>query len=77
MSDETPAPLAPRPIAKVRAQRGLDFLTICVSTYRKDLELLDARVHQLRRRGHRNVTRSSLIRIAVEQLDLEMAPVRF
>ena len=45
------------------AERGVRV--VCISTYTADLAALDAKVAEVRARGHRKATRSSLIRAAV------------
>ena len=47
---------------------------ICISMYTKDLELLDELVEKLKTRGITKANRSALIRVALEQLDLEKVP---
>jgi hypothetical protein len=47
---------------------------ICISLYTKDLEELDARVDELKARGVTKANRSALIRVALEQLDLDKVP---
>jgi hypothetical protein len=53
-----------------RAVHGIDFVSICISTYPEDLAKLDAKVAELRRLGNRRANRSLLIRAAIEQVDL-------
>ncbi|MDQ3032926.1 MAG: hypothetical protein M3Y87_10950 [Myxococcota bacterium] len=47
---------------------------ICISLYNEDLARLDAKVADLKGRGHRRMTRSALIRWALDQLDLDTVP---
>lgn len=47
---------------------------ICISMYKDDLGRLDQKVADLKSRGHRRMTRSALIRWALEQLDLDSVP---
>lgn len=44
---------------------------VCISIYMRDLNRADELVRELRRRGHRKATRSSLIRAALHQVDLD------
>jgi hypothetical protein len=44
---------------------------ICVSSYVEDLARLDDVVRELKQRGHRRVSRSSVLRVALEQFDLD------
>lgn len=50
------------------------YEVICISMYKEDLERLDAKVQQLKQRGHRKMTRSSLIRFALDHVELEKLP---
>jgi len=50
------------------------YKVICISMYTKDLDHLDSLVEQLKERGVTKANRSALIRIALEQLDLDRVP---
>lgn len=50
------------------------YEVICISLYREDLERLDAKVAQLKERGHRKMSRSALIRFALDNADLDKLP---
>ncbi len=50
------------------------YKVICISLYTQDLERLDARVDELKARGLTKANRSALIRVALEQLDLDKVP---
>lgn len=50
------------------------YEVICISLYKEDLERLDAKVQQLKQRGHRKMTRSSLIRFALDHVELDKLP---
>ncbi len=52
------------------------YKVFCLSFYNEDLTKLDETVAELRRRGHRKVNRSSLLREALRQLDLDRLPRR-
>lgn len=47
---------------------------ICISLYKEDLARLDAMVDDLKRRGHRKMSRSALIRFALDTVDLDALP---
>ncbi|MCZ7681915.1 MAG: hypothetical protein M5U28_25230 [Sandaracinaceae bacterium] len=47
---------------------------ICISLYKEDLARLDAKVRELKERGHRKMSRSALIRYALDTVDLEALP---
>ena len=50
------------------------YKVICISMYTKDLEQLDVLVEKLKTRGITKANRSALIRVALEQLDLDKVP---
>jgi hypothetical protein len=47
------------------------YKVICISMYTKDIEELDAKVAELKRRGWTKASKSQLIRIALSQIDLD------
>ncbi|MCA9587435.1 MAG: hypothetical protein KC657_19040 [Myxococcales bacterium] len=50
------------------------YKVICISMYTKDLERLDELVDELKTRGVTKANRSALIRVALDQLDLDKVP---
>ncbi len=54
-----------------RAKPGGPWKVVAVSLYERDLELLDLFFEELRSRGHRDVGRSLVVRLALAQLDVE------
>ena len=60
MSDQTEQPKKLKPT---------HYKVICISMYTQDLEQLDAKVKELRARGFTKMTKSELIRIALNKLD--------
>jgi len=56
------------------AEKPVHYKVICISLYTKDLERLDARVDELKARGITKANRSALIRVALEQLNLDKVP---
>ena len=50
------------------------YKVICISMYTKDLGRLDELVEELKGRGITKANRSALIRVALEQLDLDKVP---
>jgi len=68
----------PPPPSRAKSRRGepkpMHYKVICISLYTKDLEQLDARVDELKARGLTKANRSALIRVALEQLDLDKVP---
>lgn len=59
-----------------RSPRPDHYKVLCISFYTEDLARLDETVRELKRRGHRRVSRSSLLRVALAQLDLDKVPRR-
>jgi hypothetical protein len=54
--------------------RPTHYKVICISMYTRDLDRLDELVEKLKTRGVTKANRSALIRVALEQLDLEKVP---
>ena len=50
------------------------YKVICISMYTRDLDRLDELVEELKARGITKANRSALIRVALEQLDLDKVP---
>jgi hypothetical protein len=50
------------------------YKVICISLYNADLERLDRLVDELKARGLTKANRSALIRVALDQLDLDKVP---
>lgn len=47
---------------------------ICISLYKEDLAQLDHMVAKLKKKGHRRISRSALIRYALDQVDIKDFP---
>jgi hypothetical protein len=60
--------------ARKTEPKPVHYKVICISLYTKDLERLDALVDELKTRGITKANRSALIRVALEQLDLDKVP---
>jgi hypothetical protein len=56
------------------APKPAHYKVICISLYTKDLDRLDSLVDELKARGLTKANRSALIRVALEQLDLDKVP---
>ncbi len=56
------------------AAKPTHYKVICISMYTKDLGRLDELVDELKSRGITKANRSALIRVALEQLDLDKVP---
>lgn len=61
-------------VAEREKAKPTHYKVICISMYTKDLEHLDGLVDELKARGVTKANRSALIRVALEQLDLEKVP---
>ena len=57
-----------------KAQRPTHYKVICISMYTRDLEELDAKVAELKRRGWTKANKSQLIRLALSQIDIDKLP---
>ena len=66
----------PPPIRRSRRARSnkpkpTHYKVICISMYTKDIENLEAKVAELKRRGFTKANKSQLIRMALNQVDLD------
>lgn len=61
--------------SRARAKKKPDhYDVICISLYKEDLAQLDEMVAKLKKRGHRKISRSALIRFALDQVDIRDFP---
>jgi hypothetical protein len=76
-------PTEPIPASRPRRRRALKkakskpthYKVICISMYTRDLDELDAKVSELKKRGFTKANKSHLIRVALSQLNVErLAP---
>jgi hypothetical protein len=51
--------------------RPTHYKVICISMYTQDIEDLDAKVAELKRRGWTKANKSQLIRLALAQIDID------
>jgi hypothetical protein len=74
------SPDSPRPGRKPSARGGAPaskpahYKVICISLYTRDLDRLDELVDELKARGITKANRSALIRVALDQIDLDKVP---
>ncbi|MBO6940856.1 MAG: hypothetical protein JJ863_38130 [Deltaproteobacteria bacterium] len=68
-----PKALTPKKKKKKAAQPD-HYKVICISMYLDDLARLDDKVADLKASGHRKMSRSALIRFALDQVDLSKLP---
>jgi tRNA G10 N-methylase Trm11 len=60
---------------RAKAKKKPDhYDVICISMYTEDLARLDKMVAKLKKRGHRRISRSALIRFALDQVDIDEFP---
>jgi hypothetical protein len=52
-----------------RKKKPDHYEVICISLYKDDLARLDAAVERLKKKGHRKMSRSALIRYALDTMD--------
>ncbi len=50
------------------------YKVVCISMYTKDIEELEEKVAELKRRGHTKANKSQLIRFALSQVDIDKLP---
>jgi hypothetical protein len=61
--------------AKDKKAKPTHYKVVCISLYTQDIENLEAKVAELKRRGHTKANKSQLIRMALRQLDLDALPI--
>jgi hypothetical protein len=72
---EVPIARSTRRVPEAPAKPKPDhYQVICISLYTDDLANLDAVVDELKRRGHTKASRSSVLRAAMQQIDLDKVP---
>ena len=71
---DTDEPRKPRAAAGNKQARPTHYKVICISMYTQDLEDLDAKVAELKRRGWTKANKSQLIRLALSQIDIDKLP---
>jgi hypothetical protein len=57
-----------------KAKKPDHYDVICISLYKEDLAQLDKMVAKLKKQGHRRISRSALIRFALDQVDIRDFP---
>jgi hypothetical protein len=62
------------PVTSPKGAKPTHYKVICISMYTKDLDRLDELIEELKGRGITKANRSALIRVALEQLDLDKVP---
>ena len=69
--DDTAPGVEPRRRAASGQVKPTHYKVICISMYTRDIEELEAKVAELKRRGWTKANKSQLIRIALAQVDLD------
>ena len=64
----------PDPRRRGATEKPTHYKVICISMYTKDIEELEAKVAELKRRGWTKANKSQLIRLALSQIDLDKLP---
>lgn len=75
-----PTSTGPSPAPAPRRRRSAKpkpthYKVICISMYTKDIEHLEAKVAELKRRGYTKANKSQLIRMALNQMDIDKLPL--
>ena len=65
---------APNVRRRSTAEKPTHYKVICISMYTRDIEELEAKVAELKKRGYTKANKSQLIRIALSQVDLDKLP---
>jgi hypothetical protein len=68
------APSPTEPLQEAGSKRDAKpshYKVICISMYTRDIEELEAKVAELKRRGWTKASKSQLIRLALSQIDLD------
>ena len=60
--------------AKVKKAKPTHYKVVCISMYTRDIEALEAKVAELKRRGYTKANKSQLIRFALSQVDIDKLP---
>lgn len=69
--DADPSPRRRRTRPATPVEKPTHYKVICISMYTRDIEELEAKVAELKRRGWTKANKSQLIRLALEQIDLD------
>jgi len=70
-ADDTVPSAEPRRRGPNGQVKPTHYKVICISMYTRDIEELEAKVAELKRRGWTKASKSQLIRLALSQIDLD------
>jgi hypothetical protein len=62
------------PVARDAKAKPTHYKIVCISLYTDDIERLDAKVAELKKRGHTKANKSALIRFALDSVDISKMP---
>ena len=65
---------APPAAPSLRTAKPTHYKVICISMYTQDIDELETKVAELKKRGWTKANKSHLIRLALAQLDLDKLP---
>lgn len=68
------ADIKPRRRKRNNKPKPTHYKVICISLYTRDIENLEAKVAELKRRGFTKANKSQLIRFALSQVDIDKLP---
>ena len=60
--------------SKAKKPKPTHYKVVCISMYTKDIEALEEKVAELKRRGYTKANKSQLIRFALSQVDIDKLP---
>ncbi len=72
--DSEPARATPTRRKRPTKPKPTHYKVICISMYTRDIENLEEKVQELKRRGYTKANKSQLIRMALNQLNLDDLP---
>ena len=74
---EQATPSEQSPKRKSNKPKPTHYKVVCISLYTRDIANLEAKVAELKRRGHTKANKSQLIRYALNQLDIDNVPAPY
>jgi hypothetical protein len=72
---EAGGPALARGHKRLAKPKPTHYKVICISMYIHDIERLEEKVAELKRRGYTKANKSQLIRMALSQMDLDKLPL--
>ena len=59
---------------RAKGKKPTHYKVVCISMYTKDIDALEEKVAELKRRGYSKANKSQLIRFALSQVDIDKLP---